>query len=152
MVRVSYKPARFRREMMEWANRRVPTIGKQVHAQVAEFIYKGIVEKTPVLTGRARYNWFPTTGSPSDQAVENYAAVSQTGAPMTAEEKSRIKAVTARLDALPLGGEKVFITNNQPYIQRLEDGYSPKSPPAAMVQGTIINTLDGLKVTITPPR
>jgi hypothetical protein len=138
----------FEAHMRKWGHVYVPKIGKQIHAQVAEFIYNGIVQKTPVLTGRARHNWFPSNGSPSDSVVEETANVSQTGQPVTAEEKARIKTVTSKLNALPLGAEKVYITNNLDYISKLEDGYSPKAPPNAMVQGTIINTLDGLKVTI----
>jgi hypothetical protein len=148
MANVSMKPRSFEAHMRKWGHVYVPQIGKSIHKQVAEFVYNGIVTKTPVLTGRARHNWFPTNGSPSESAVEETASVSQTGQPMTAEEKARIKSVTGKLDALPLGAEKVYITNNLDYISKLEDGYSPKSPPNAMVQGTIINTLDGLKVTI----
>jgi len=139
---------RFHVEMTKWAVKNVPLIGKAVQAAVSQATYKGIVEKTPVLTGRARFNWFPSMGAPSPMAVEETAGVSQTGAPQTAEERSRINTVTRKLKALPLGQETVFITNNQPYIQGLEDGRSPKSPPAAMVQGTIINTLDGLQIDI----
>lgn len=138
----------FHLEMTKWALRNVPLIGKAVHAAVSQAMFKGIVEKTPVLTGRARGNWFPSNGAPSPVATEETAGVSQTGQPQTAEERSRINTVTRKLKALPLGAETVFITNNQPYIQGLEDGRSPKSPPAAMVQGTIINTLDGLQIDI----
>jgi hypothetical protein len=138
----------FEAEMNRWANKHVPLIGKAAHSAVTTAMYKGIVQRTPVLTGRARHNWFPTNGAPSSSAVEDTAGVSLTGQPMTAEEVGRINTVTQKLKGLPLGQEKVFITNNQPYIQGLEDGKSPKSPPAAMVQGTIINTLDGLQVDI----
>jgi hypothetical protein len=140
--------AQFQAEMTKWALRNVPLIGKAVHAAVVQATYQGIVTKTPVLTGRARNNWFPTNGTPSSEAVEETAGVSVTGQPMTSEERGRINTVTRKLKGLPLGQEEVFITNNQPYIQGLEDGRSPKSPPAAMVQGTIINTLDGLKIDI----
>ena len=138
----------FHLEMTKWALRNVPLIGKAVHSAVTTAMYNGIVKKTPVLTGRARHNWFPTLGAPSSSAVEETAGVSVTGEPPTAEERARINTVTRKLKALPLGQSEVFITNNQPYIQGLEDGRSPKSPPAAMVQGTIINTLDGLQVDI----
>ena len=140
--------SQFNLEMKKWALRNVPLIGKAVQAAVAQAMYAGIVQKTPVLTGRARHNWFPTMGTPSGQVTEETAGVSQTGTPQTSEERSRINTVTRKLKALPLGQETVFITNNLPYIQGLEDGRSPKSPPAAMVQGTIINTLDGLQVDI----
>lgn len=145
---VSLNPKQFEQAIRNYAVNEVPRIGKAVHKAVTEYVYEGIVTKTPVLTGRARHNWFPSNGSPSDQKVNETANVSVTGEAMTAEEKGRIKTVTSKLDALPLGAEKTYITNNLEYIQGLEDGRSPKSPPAAMVQGTIINTLDGLKVTL----
>jgi hypothetical protein len=142
-------PAQFNAEMTKWALVNIPKIGKFVHEAVSVTIYEGIVTKTPVLTGRARHNWFPTLGAPSPVSVEETSAASLTGQRMTSEERSRINAVTRKLKGVPLGSEKVFITNNQPYIQQLEDGtISRKSPPAAMVEGTIINTLDGLKVDI----
>ena len=138
----------FRLEMNKWVYKNVPLIGKAVHSAVTTAMYNGIVTKTPVLTGRARHNWFPTMGTPSPEATEETAGVSVTREPMTSEERARINSVTRKLKALPLGESTVFITNNQPYIQGLEDGRSPKAPPNAMVQGTIINTLDGLQVDI----
>ena len=138
----------FHMEMTKWALRNVPLIGKAVHSAVSTAVFNGIVMKTPVLTARARGNWFPTMGSPSSEVTEETAGVSITGQPTTAEERGRINTVTRKLKALPLG-QVVFITNNQPYIQGLEDGtISKKTPPHAMVQGTIINTLDGLQVDI----
>lgn len=148
MVAIGMNPVRFEREIREWARTKVPQIGKLIHIAVANAMYEGIVERTPVLTARARGNWFPSNGAPSDQVGEDVAGVSVTGQQATAEEKGRIRAVTSKLKALPLGQEKVFITNNLDYIDGLETGTSPKSPPNAMVQQTIINTLDGLKVDI----
>lgn len=148
MVAISMRPIQFEREMRAWARTKVPLIGKKIHIAVANAMYQGIVERTPVLTGRARGNWFPSNGAPSDQVGEDVAGVSVTGQAATAEEKGRIKAVTSKLKALPLGQEKVFITNNLDYITKLEDGSSPKAPPNAMVQQTIINTLDGLQIDI----
>jgi hypothetical protein len=149
LVNHNMTTAQFKAEMTKWAVRNVPMIGKAVHSAVATAVYNGIVTKTPVLTGRARNNWFPTLGTPSEMATEETAGASLTGEPPSGEERNRINAVTQRLKALPLGESTVFITNNQPYIQGLEDGtISKKTPPNAMVQGTIINTLDGLKVDI----
>jgi hypothetical protein len=149
LVNHNMNPLQFEAEMTKWAVKNIPLIGKAVHSAVATATYKGIVEKTPVLTGRARHNWFPTNGAPSSMAVEETAGVSLTGQPMTGEEVARINTVTRKLKGLPLGAEPVYITNNQPYIQGLEDGtISQKTPPHAMVQGTIINTLDGLQIDV----
>jgi hypothetical protein len=140
----------FEAEMRRWAVEHVPEIGKEVHKAVTRAVYEGIVQKTPVLTGRARHNWFPTNGTPSDSAVEETAGVSRTGEPVTAQEKARIATVLKKLEGLPLGAESTYVTNNLSYIQKLEDGHSPKAPPGAMVQQTIINTLDGLQISIVP--
>ena len=129
MVIISMQPRQFEREMRRWAYQNVPLIGKTIHKAVTAAVYKGIVERTPVLTSRARGNWFPTTGSPSDEATEGLANVSVTGVPMTPTESNRIKAVTSQLDALSLGQEKTYISNNLDYIDKLERGTSPKSPP-----------------------
>lgn len=140
----------FQRAIRKFAEEEVPYIGKTVHKAVAEFVYEGIVTKTPVLTGHARHNWYPSVGAAVTTVTPDTANVSVTGQPMTPEEQARIKTATSHLNALPLGYSAVWIANNVPYIQKLEDGSSPKSPPNAMVQGTIINTLDGLKITIKP--
>ena len=140
----------FEAEMRRWAVVHAPKIGKAVHKAVTKAVYEGILTKTPVLTGRARGNWFPTIAVPSEEVGERRFGGTLTGEPVTAAEKSMIKTVTDQLEALPLGQSSAFVTNNLDYISRLEDGYSPKSPPAAMVQGTIINTLDGLKIDIVP--
>jgi len=140
----------FEREMRRWARHNVPLIGKKIHGAVTEAVYLGIVQKTPVLTARARGNWMPTLGAPSSEVGDHLnAGVSTTGAPPTSVEKSQGKAIKKKLEGLPLGGSIAYITNNLDYIQRLEDGtLSIKSAPNAMVQQTIINTLDGLKVDV----
>lgn len=139
----------FEREMRRWANHNVPLIGKKIHAAVAKAIYEGIVQKTPILTGRARGNWSPTVGAPSDFVGENtFSSATVTGQPSTGAEKTRAKAFARTLEGLPLGSAIAYVTNNLDYISKLEDGHSPKAPPSAMVQRTIINTLDGLKVSV----
>jgi len=140
----------FEAEMLRWANTHVHTIGKAAHAGVTKYVYIGIVQRTPVLTGRARGNWFATVGSPSGEHGERRFGGSVTGEPVTGEEQSKIRSIVQKLEALPLGQSTAFIVNNLDYISKLEDGFSPKAPPNAMVQGTIINTLDGLQVDIVP--
>lgn len=140
----------FEAEMTRWALLHIPAIGKAIHSQVTKAIYKGIVRRTPVLSGRARGNWFPTTGTPSEEAGEHVFGGSLTGEPVTGEEESKIRTVTDKLEALPLGETTAYITNNLDYIQLLEDGeHSPKAPNG-MVKITIISTLDSLKVDIVP--
>ncbi len=148
MVGKPLQPEAFIREMRRWAIVNVPLIGQLVHAKVTEAVYEGIVQRTPVLTGLARGHWVPSLGAPSEYRGEEVFGGSVTGEPVTSKEKARIKGVTEKLEGVPLGSSKSFITNNLDYIQPLEDGTSPKSLPAAMVEGTIINVLDGLQINI----
>jgi len=149
MAIVPMQPIQFEREIRRWATWNLPKIGKKIHAAVTEATYLGIVEKTPVLTARARGNWIPTLGAASQEGGDHLnAGVSTTGTPPTGTEKAKARAIKQKLEALPLGQSIAYIANNLPYIDGLESGTSPKSPPHAMVAGTIINTLDGLKVSI----
>ena len=150
MALIPMKALQFERQMNFWARINLPLIGRKLHAAVTENVYIGITQKTPVLTARARGNWIPSIGSSSELMGDHLnAGVSITGAPSTGLELARARAIKHKLEALPLGQAKSYITNNQPYIKKLEDGtISKKSPPNAMVQGTIINTLDGLKVSV----
>jgi len=84
-----------------------------------------IIDATPVDEGRAQGNWQTTTGSPAVGEVDRVGPV---GA--MAELKQNVGGV----------GTVTYITNNLPYIMRLEEGLSKKqSPPYAMVRKNIEN-------------
>lgn len=77
-----------------------------------------IVLGTPVDTGRARGNWFPSVGTPSNQV--NMNATDKSGA-------SAIAAAQGVVAGLKLG-DIVWFTNNLPYILPLENGHSGQAP------------------------
>jgi hypothetical protein len=85
----------------------------------------GIVLKTPVDTGRARANWFTSIGSPSINVTES---TDPSGSSTIANSLSAISKAT---------GDVLWITNNLPYIYRLEfEGWS-RQAPAGMVRVTV---------------
>ena len=84
-------------------------------------LLRRIVLKTPVDTGRARGNWFVTIGSPS-------GAVSQGTDPGGQASIARGSAVITGLTK----PQAIWISNNLPYIVRLENGHS-RQAPAGMV-------------------
>lgn len=108
-------------------------VGKQidqviilVQKKVAFQLLEGIVNMTPVDTGRARGNWMVTIGSPSTEVkTETYDKV---GAGTIAAGRSTIESLTT------LGA--IYLTNNLPYILPLENG-SSKQAPGGMVQVTL---------------
>lgn len=81
-----------------------------------------IVMGTPVDEGRARGNWQTTTGSPAADEINRNG---ESGS--LAELKQNAGGV----------GTVTYITNNLPYIMRLEQGWSDQSPPYAMVRGNM---------------
>lgn len=77
-----------------------------------------IVLSTPVDTGRARGNWFPSINTPAT-VVNPTAADKSGGAAMAAAE-----AVVASAEI----GDMIWFANNLPYILPLENGHSKQAP------------------------
>jgi len=80
-------------------------------------LWTGITRRTPVDTGRARANWFVTEGAPSGN-VEH----------ADAKEPNSVPAPTAPNVNAITGEKSVFIINNLPYIEALENGHSKQAP------------------------
>lgn len=78
---------------------------------IALVIHGELTNTTPVDTGRARSNWLPSLNTPRNDTV----------APNQGE---RVDGVLKEYDIK----DTIFITNNLPYIQRLNDGYSKQAP------------------------
>lgn len=102
----------------------------QVTRKQAEVIFRkialeldyAIVLATPVDTGRARGNWYPSIGAPSASA--DWESKDKSGT-------ASIGKVTSTVSSAKLGSV-VWLTNNLPYILPLENGHS-KQAPSGMV-------------------
>lgn len=88
-------------------------------------ITSGIVLKTPVDTGRARANWFPSLDAPSGN-VTTKTDLSGSGA-----------IASARPLAEQASGRVFYLTNNLPYIRHLEYGLYGAPPGSANGPKTI---------------
>lgn len=75
--------------------------------------------------GRARANWLPSLETPTDEVVEKPD-------PSGASSLARMSQVTSQFRL----GQKIFISNSLPYIQRLDEGWSSQSP-AGFVSSSI---------------
>ncbi len=98
---------------------------EQVVRKVALDVHNRVSEKTPVDTGRARGNWNVKAGSP-DLSTDNTGLSSV----LTLKKGD--------------GNKPIYITNNLPYAQKLEDGHS-KQAPAGMVALTMAEIDAGIK-------
>jgi hypothetical protein len=83
------------------------------------------VLKTPVDTGRARGNWQAALGSPATSILES---ADKSGQQTISREGPTI------LDAPPFS--VVWLSNNLPYIEPLENGHSAQAPNG-MVSTTV---------------
>lgn len=114
-----------------------------------------VVERTPVRSGRARSGWDLTIGHPSD-----YLPAEPPETPGAKADKDRKfqsvftggastvnPAEASKID----GKQAVYIMNNLPYIERLENGWSEQAPSGMVrlsldeVSAEIEILLEGIK-------
>jgi len=83
---------------------------------IALELFSSTIKDTPVDTGRARGNWQTTIGAPATGEVDRLG------------EDESVKEVSATVADFS-GGKVIYLSNNLPYIYRLEyDGWSDQAP------------------------
>lgn len=87
--------------------------------------FSGCIMMSPVDSGRFRGNWQTAIGSAPSGTVE---LLDESGDIV-------IALVSGVVDGMQIG-DVVFMANNLPYAERLEDGYSQQAP-AGMVKLTV---------------
>jgi len=95
--------------------------------RVALAVDQSVVISTPVDTGRARSNWIVSIGSDNTAVIDAYVqgsalGVGEGGNAREALAQGRTALLTRR------SGQTIFLSNNVPYIQRLNDGHSAQAP------------------------
>jgi len=96
---------------------KVYKVHRELVRVTAMLAYAYIIQSTPVDTGRARANWNISVNSVI------YTTTDSTSAPDT----------NPTLDYKE--GDTYYISNNLPYIQRLNDGYSQQAPANFVEKG-----------------
>lgn len=86
---------------------------------VALAVLSTVTTETPVDTGRARSNWLVALGAPRREVVESYGEDSAASAAQT---------LGSGVIAGYRSGYAIYISNNLPYIGRLNDGWSAQAP------------------------
>lgn len=104
-----------------------------------------VVLATPVDTGRARANWQVEIGAVPTGVVE---PTDKSGASAINKAKDTIASYNGNA-----ADKSVYITNNLPYIERLNDGWSAQAPAGfvetavqvgiAAIQAEVANVVDG---------
>lgn len=107
--------------------KRMKTVSKTVGANADKLVRKvalavdaAVVLATPVDTGRARSNWQVDLNRAPDGTLPEPASPAEGAARATAEAKEKAAAYKT--------GDVLHITNNLPYIGRLNEGWSAQAP------------------------
>ena len=91
-------------------------INKEVRASSLN-VLRLLVKATPVDTGRAKGNWFVSTGSPSRSESDSRKAST------AVSEGSSVIA-----SAIRISYPTITVSNNLPYIEKLNNGHSDQAP------------------------
>lgn len=120
-----------KKELDEAYRKKVVELVEDVTRKTAIDIDKELVLKTPVDTGRARSNWLPSINAPRTETVS---------------------AGTSNNTQSTVSGYKlndtIFISNNLPYIERLNNGWSKQNVTPSWVEATVQKYSANLKRTI----
>ena len=90
-----------------------------------------LIEDTPVDLGWARANWVPQIGEPRTTVV---------GTPNDVTSGPQERGITEVITQYKMNKGSIYITNNVPYIGRLNDGSSQQAP-TAFVQSAIAKAI-----------
>lgn len=106
--------------------RRIAENSDALTRRTAMAVDQAVVSGTPVDTGRAKSNWIAQLDAAPEGVIEAYSPgdLGSTEAENTQAALDQAEAVIAGYNY----GSEIHITNNLPYIQRLNDGYSAQAP------------------------
>lgn len=107
------------------------------HAKhVALTVVGDLAYHTPVDKSQALSNWIVTLDAPSGAKIGPHVPGSK-GSTQKASAQATIAAAKAVL-ANKKPGQKIYITNNQPYIRKLNDGTHSQQPGAFLERAVLI--------------
>ena len=105
----------FASDVEEYAKKAGASLDETSRAIVLE-LFGSVIKDTPVDTGRAKGNWQTTIGAPASGTVDRLGE---------SEALADVSQQTASFGA----GKVIYLSNNLPYIYRLEyDGWSQQAP------------------------
>ena len=103
---------------MEVLARRAGTGTDSTVQRVAVLVNQTVVTSTPVDTGRARANWYVGINRPVTEAMQE----DKDPGGQQAIQRNNAKIATRKHP------QTIYISNNLPYIGRLNEGYSAQAP------------------------
>lgn len=105
-------------DIRQSTTKEIVRLALDIHSELVDNPPQG----TPVDTGWASVNWWPSVGTP---------ATANTGRPdegSVGSRSSQQAAGVTQVLSYTLSTAPIYITNNVPYINRLNNGWSQQSP------------------------
>jgi len=118
-------------------SRRLGDFAVDLQRQVAIAIGEDVVRSTPVDTGFARGNWLPGLNAPP-------LVPASTLDPTALAAPARIAAAAELLRL----GDTFYITNNAPYIDLLNRGYSPQAAAGYVARSVDRGLQAGIQIAV----
>lgn len=112
--------------LMDRRAKELPTRLNEIKKKVASQVLTDVVYDTPVDTGQAKSNWIVNLGQASTTVRLAYVPGFK-GSTGQDNASSAINAGESVINGARAGVD-IHITNNLPYIVRLNQGYSPQAP------------------------
>ena len=113
--------------------RSLERVTERVITKISLDVTANLIETTPVDTGWARANWVPAIGQPFTASLEDVKPQPGDISLATSRQNQGTASVAT---GYRLSQGSVFVSNNVPYIVRLNEGSSSQAP-AAFVQRAI---------------
>ena len=113
--------ASFGQQVKAFNQHAVSNTDKTVRA-ITFALFREVIRRTPVDTGRLKGNWICTVSSPAWGTT-------------TIDDKSGARAIAGVAQNMGGLGSKTFLSNNLPYAHRIEyDGWSHTKAPSGMIR------------------
>jgi hypothetical protein len=117
------KPFELLPQTMAALSKDVQRRATEIVRQVATGVGATLVDTTRVDTGAARSNWRASLNQPLDGTIPPYAPGNKLGASETGNSSLAKAQQKSTIDQFDAGRHKsIFITNNIPYIETLNNG------------------------------
>lgn len=125
--------------------RGIERLTERVVTKITLDVLANLIETTPVDTGWARANWVPSIGSAFEADLGGVRATPQAAASASQRQSSAAASVASTYS---LDRGRVYITNNVPYVPRLNDGHSAQAPTGfvqAAIRKAVTRDIRGLQ-------
>lgn len=105
----------------------IQTTVPQLVRKTALAIDQAVVLATPVDTGRARSNWLVSVDAPATEEIDAYSPGKE-GSTAGPNAQAAIDQGQEAVATYGPDNKSIHITNNVPYIGRLNEGHSAQAP------------------------